>query len=149
MRMIKISSWQPALPGSAATRKKKASSASGSDFAGLIGGFDDDSAAETAPVKQAAPLGATNPLLGLQEISDDEVQRRQAYKTGQMTLEALDELRLGLLQGSLSARVIAQMESLVAAERHRCNDPRLEAILDDIELRAAVELAKLEKERNR
>lgn len=98
-------------------------------------------------VEQAAPLaplaGATS-LLGFQEVDADDFERRKAYKKGRLTLEALSQLRDALLMGSLPMSTIQKLEAVVAAERGTTADPVLNSILDEIELRAAVELAKLE-----
>ncbi|NBR29945.1 MAG: hypothetical protein EBT83_16285 [Betaproteobacteria bacterium] len=59
-------------------------------------------------------------------------------------LDALEQLRDGLLSGSLPVATLRNLERMVAQERALVSDPKLNAVLDDIELRAAVELAKLE-----
>ena len=60
-------------------------------------------------------------------------------------LDRLDDIRIALLTGSLPR---AQLESLRHLAREQIapeDDPQLAAILDEIELRVAVELAKLDK----
>lgn len=83
-------------------------------------------------------------MLSLQEVSDDEVTTKKAVKQGHVTLDILEEFRLGLLTGTLSESSIIQLEKLVSSQRLKTNSAKLNAILDDIELRAAVELAKIE-----
>ena len=58
-------------------------------------------------------------------------------------LDNLEEIRLGLLLGTIPVSRLEQLAQLVRAQREQVNDPKLTAILDEIELRAAVELAKL------
>ena len=58
-------------------------------------------------------------------------------------LDKLEEIRLGLLLGTIPQSRLEQLAHLVRAQREQVNDPKLTAILDEIELRAAVELAKL------
>ena len=53
------------------------------------------------------------------------------------------EIRLGLLLGTIPQSRLEQLAHLVRAQREQLNDPKLTAVLDEIELRAAVELAKL------
>jgi hypothetical protein len=55
----------------------------------------------------------------------------------------LDELRLAILDGRLRPVDLERLTRLVAEQRTAADDPRLAGILDEIELRAAVELAKL------
>ena len=57
-------------------------------------------------------------------------------------LDRLDELRHGLLMGTLTRRDIEKLAQHVRLRREQVNDPRLTEILDQIELRAEVELAK-------
>ena len=46
--------------------------------------------------------------------------------------------------GTLPFSTIRQLEDLVSEQRTHATDPLLQEILDEIEVRAAVELAKLE-----
>lgn len=90
------------------------------------------------------PVSGMSGLLGLQEVDEREEKRRKAIKQGRFTLETLERLRDALLLGSLPVSTIQQLERLVAEERRDPTDPALDAILAEIEVRAAVELAKLE-----
>jgi len=71
------------------------------------------------------------------------VMRQRAIQRGDAMLDELEELRLGLLLGSIPKARLEQLAQMVRARREQLDDPKLIAILDDIELRAAVELAKL------
>jgi hypothetical protein len=83
-------------------------------------------------------------LLGAQEVDDREARRRKAAKRGRLTLDVLSNLRDALLIGALPYSTLRQLERLVAEERDAVEDPILMSILNEIEVRAAVELAKLE-----
>jgi hypothetical protein len=48
-----------------------------------------------------------------------------------------------LLLGTIPASRLESLAQQIRAKREQVSDPRLDQILDDIELRAAVELAKL------
>ncbi len=102
---------------------------------------------EIAGIEAAAPIGGVGNiggLIGLQEVDEREARRRQAVKRGRLTLEALSHLRDALLMGSLPLSTIEKLEKIVTQERNAGTTPALDAILDEIELRAAVEIAKLE-----
>ena len=58
-------------------------------------------------------------------------------------LDRLDEIRDGILCGALSRQRLEELVQNLAARRESSPDPQLAALLDDIELRAKVELAKL------
>ena len=51
---------------------------------------------------------------------------------------------MALLDGDLNVTSLERLRRAVRDERAGTDDPALEAVLDDIELRAAVEMAKLE-----
>lgn len=101
-----------------------------------------------SPSLRAAPpvsgLAASNPLLGLQEISDDSFAKKQAIKHGHASLELLEEVRLSLMCGGIPLAMLHQLETMVTQERQQQPDAELQAILDDIELRVIVERTKLE-----
>jgi len=59
-------------------------------------------------------------------------------------LDALDDLKLDLLDGRLSPDALEALTRSVREQRSLTDDPQLEGLLDEIETRAAVELAKLE-----
>ena len=62
-------------------------------------------------------------------------------------LDLLDEVRHGLLIGVLPEHKLRRLLILSSVKREGFMDPRLGLILSDIELRAKVELAKLEMSR--
>ena len=68
-----------------------------------------------------------------------------AYHFGNRMLDLLDDLRHGLLRGAVPVSKLEGLLSLVRNQRDRIDDPRLAEVLDEIEVRAAVELAKLER----
>lgn len=92
-----------------------------------------------------APLTSLGAILAVQEIDDPLDARRRARDRGEQLLDTLDELRLALLDGRLPAAKLQALRQLATAQRGRVDDPALDAVLDEIELRTAVELAKLER----
>ena len=51
----------------------------------------------------------------------------------------------GLLMGTLPKEKLTELADMVRTRRESCQDPRLAALLDEIELRAEVEIAKLSR----
>jgi hypothetical protein len=94
-------------------------------------------------VHGASPTNSISALLSLQEMSGDEGQSARAKARGEELLARLDELRHALLIGSLSADSLDGLVKLIQSERALTADPQLAETLDEIELRARVELAKL------
>jgi len=68
----------------------------------------------------------------------------QPRRRAEDMLDRLEELRLGLLAGEIPREKLESLERLVQEQRGAVSDPRLSDLLDEIELRARVELAKLD-----
>lgn len=95
-------------------------------------------------VSAGQALGSVDALLAAQSVDTvDDQGKRQAFQRGEDILDKLEEIRRALLGGSLSAAQVQAMAALVRSKRAAVADPRLREILDEIELRAEVELAKL------
>ncbi len=94
-------------------------------------------------VSGTAASVAIDPLLAIQEVADVAFDAARAKARGDAILDRLDELRHGLLMGHLPKQKLRELTSLVRAERVNVQDRRLSDVLDQIELRAEVELAKL------
>jgi hypothetical protein len=84
-------------------------------------------------------------MLALQEVGEVAERNRKARERGNAMLDRLEAIRIGLLDGVVSAETIAELGRLVRDPQDSAGDPRLAGLLDEIELRAAVELAKLEQ----
>lgn len=103
---------------------------------------------DTSNTSSASEISATipvNSLFALQEISNDTPSKQKAISRGFDMVEYLDEIRVGLLTGEVPRSVLSNLDSLVKQWREADYDTDLEEIINEIELRAAVEIAKLEK----
>ena len=103
----------------------------------------DGEAPPVSAVGGGASLAPVDALLALQEVSDDPGGRNRGRRHGEEMLNHLDGLHLGLLSGRMSLGALERLSIMVAAKRGQVDDPQLARILDEIEIRAAVELAKL------
>ena len=95
------------------------------------------------PVSEAVPLAPVGSLFSIQEVGDAGSGRSRGLSRGHDLLDGLEALRRNLVLGSLTESQIEQLKSLAAGGRGSVNDPILAEILNEIEIRAAVELAKL------
>jgi hypothetical protein len=135
---MRVESNRPLKP--AATRRgDRARDAGGTSFAEAL-----TEGELAAPATSAAPAAGISSLLALQEVEDPASRRRRAAQRGDRLLDRLDEIRRGLLAGSLPQGTLAQLRQELREARAATLDPRLDEVLAEIELRAAVELAKLE-----
>ena len=87
-------------------------------------------------------LGSVDALLALQQVDEPLERKRRAVRRGGRLLDLLDRLRLALLGGELGEGELRALAAAVQEQRGSTDDPALEAVLDQIETRAAVELAK-------
>lgn len=83
-------------------------------------------------------------LIALQDVGGPLERRRRAMGRAGAILSALEGLKLDLLEGRLTPAAVQALSRAVREQRALTDDPRLEGVLDEIETRAAVELAKLE-----
>lgn len=96
-----------------------------------------------------AAIGAVDALLVAQAVGDvnDREARQRHIRHAEDILDKLEELRHGLLLGTVPESKLVQLADMVRSRKEACPDPRLAALLDEIELRAEVEIAKLSRGR--
>ncbi len=87
-------------------------------------------------------LGGIDALIALQGIEEPVERRRRAVKHGRRALDALDELKIGLLAGTLDQATLLRLKAVAADLKEGSGDERLDQVLGEIDLRVAVELAK-------
>jgi hypothetical protein len=90
------------------------------------------------------PLTALDSLLALQEVEDSTQGRSKGLKRGEKLLDMLDQIRDGLLAGGIPRETLQRLSQTVSQRQEDFTDPKLQEVLDEIDLRAKVELAKLE-----
>jgi len=83
-------------------------------------------------------------LLALQEVGGPLERRRRAVRRASSILDALEDLKIELLEGTLNPSMLEGLTRAVREQRSVTDDPKLEGLLDEVETRAVVELAKLE-----
>jgi len=97
-----------------------------------------------AQVVTSPSLTAIDTLIALQEVPDLLAGRSKAARRGRDMLDLLEDIRDGLLLGGISRTTLQRLLQLVNVKREEFADPGLSMLLDDIELRARVELAKFQ-----
>jgi hypothetical protein len=117
------------------------------------GDFAPTGSEEAAPAEEARRLESLegvitlSALLALQGVEDPLNKRKRAVGRAGRILDLLDELKLALIDGGASPSMLDRLVGAVREERAVTEDARLDAVLDQIETRAAVELAKLGRSR--
>ncbi|WP_281017780.1 MULTISPECIES: flagellar assembly protein FliX [unclassified Minwuia] len=138
---MKIERKSPAGPSSVARAPRRGSTGTETFQVPQTAGGSSETAAMTGLSGATAPGAVV-----MAQVDDAPDRRRQhnANRAGDM-LDRLDELRLGLLEGRLSSGVLNRLSEQLASHREQENDPQAAEMLDAIDLRVAVELAKLRR----
>lgn len=118
-------------------------SAGGAGFS-LGGGEAAEGTARSGAAAPGIAVSALSAMLSVQEDDTSRGRRRQAVARGNTLLDQLERIRNGLLTGSLPVSTLQRLQEMLADAREGSDDPALTEVLAEIELRAAVELAKLE-----
>jgi hypothetical protein len=123
----------PGLRGTTATRRADKGAARGGEFARHLDGSSQASGAGAASgVSVAAGIAG---ILSLQEVDDATASRKRAVRRAET-----------LLMGTLSRVQLGELAMLVSQRRDSVEDPKLAELLDEIDLRVQVEIAKYEVE---
>ena len=103
--------------------------------------------AQVSSVSGAGGVMGVEALIALQDVESPTERKRRSVRRAGHLLDELDKLKIALLGGDLGPGQLDALARAVREQRSSTDDPRLEAVLDEIETRAAVELAKLEAAR--
>lgn len=114
----------------------------GENFASYLRGT---TTSETKEVQATAAMTSADAIFAAQAVNDEEERqiRRKLVKKGNTLLENLEEIRQGLLLGEISKDKLIEISRLVKQKDVASTDENLQEILQEIELRVEVELAKL------
>ncbi|MBO6673983.1 MAG: flagellar assembly protein FliX [Rhizobiales bacterium] len=117
---------------------------SGEAARGFVVPSQGSSATSSAASSSAGIAGvqSLDAILALQSVDNAEDRERRAVRHGHDLLDQLEALRADLLAGQISPQRVGALLSLIRAKQ-AAEDPKLAALIDDIALRARVELAKL------
>lgn len=99
-------------------------------------------AREARPMAPPMAPASIDALLAMQGIEDSTERRRRSVAKGRSALDALDDLKLGLLSGRLTPATIARLQAAAAELKSSSGDPGLDSVLAAIQLRVEVEIAK-------
>ena len=95
-------------------------------------------------------VGNVDALFSVQEVPDaiDPRSRKLVITYGEELLKSLDELKLGILNGSMPKEKLTDLAQYLRQKRQSSDDALLNEIISEIELRAEVEIAKLSRRAN-
>jgi hypothetical protein len=134
----------PGRVESGIVRRKSSATTGGASFA-----VSDTAETHGSVVAGPGPIAALDSILMLQEMDDSADGRSKGTAHGEQLLNLLDAVRDGLLAGGIPRSTLNRLAVAVTRRHDTFADPKLQDVLDQIELRAHVELAKLEAMDNR
>ena len=112
-----------------------------------VAGADETSGPDA--VDQAGAVLGMGGILAAQSVDPegkpDHRERQRRAAKGAEILDRLEEVRRGLLIGAVPKDRLQELAHMVREKRERGADPVVSRLLDEIELRAEVELAKLSR----
>ena len=115
--------------------------AGGVKFKAQVG--SSEASASAHGVSGSAPITSVDALLALQEVPDATEGRSKGLMRAEEMLEMMEEIRKGILLGSIPVPNLRNLADLARNHQNKTDDPKLNELLSEIELRAEVELAKL------
>lgn len=98
----------------------------------------------TSGVSPTMAADSVSAFLAMQEVPTGKGLMQHSLRQGKQSLEVLDELRRDLLLGQDNAYTLQKMRDQRQRLSSHAHDPRLKSVMDDIDLRLAVEIAKRE-----
>jgi hypothetical protein len=100
---------------------------------------------QTAPTSGVSMVSSVDALIALQDVGGPLERRRRSVRRAGRILDVLDDMKTALLDDGLGPQDLERLRRAVRDERLGTDDATLEGVLDEIETRAAVEIAKLEQ----
>ncbi len=137
---MKIKGPDRVAPG----RVERAKSKKSVDKAAFEKALGSEEVQSSGAMSGTAPITSVNSLLSIQEMQTSTDGRSKGIQRAKGLIEHLEVIRHGLLLGQIPKKRLLNIVKALEAQREKNMDPDLVQIINDIELRAKVELAKLE-----
>jgi hypothetical protein len=109
------------------------------------GGFslgEPEAPRNTSAAGSLRAISTVDALIALQGVEDPTERKKRAVAKGRRALDMLDQLKVGLLDGSVDQSTLSRLKVAADGLNDASGDPGLDAVLGEIDLRVAVELAK-------
>ena len=129
--------------GSNASARVSTASASRRAAAGGFSVAAEEAPKQTAPAAALRTVGGIDALIALQGAGDPTERRRRAVQRGRHALDALDALKVDVLGGTIGPSTLMRLKSATTDLMDASGDAKIDAVLAEIDLRLAVEIAKM------
>lgn len=135
---MKVEGVQKSGASRSASKTKKTSS--NVDFSGVLG--EVDQAKATSQIEAVSAVASIDAVMALQSVDDALFAKKKAVQKGQDILEKLEDLRQSILFGQVKPQDLMKISDQLSSIHQEHLDPKLKNILNEIQLRAEVEMAK-------
>jgi len=137
---MKINGPQSSGPASRPTRPGQA--AGGFSLGGAAGASAAGAKSGVAAMSGPTSVASLMALQGVEGVEGPQERRRRAIRRGHRLLDRLEALKLAHLAGQGDADALKALTQTGGEDRPASEDDGLDAVLDQVDLRVAVELAK-------
>ena len=103
-----------------------------------------DAAKPSGATRAAQSIAGIDAIVTIQSVGDALSSKKRAVRRGNAMLDLLDELRIDLLSGDISSHKLGRLMRLVDEKLPNIEPGPVRDVLEEIELRARVEIAKRE-----
>lgn len=144
INLISVNNTKNVSSSGKASKSKKTSGASSGEFAKLLSG-ELDSASDASHIEGASAAAPVDAIFATQTIGEEEERqlRKRAIKRSENILEKLEAIREGIIRGYISKDKLMETARFIREKKEITTDKKLIDIMEEVELRAEVELAKL------
>ena len=102
---------------------------------------DTDNIEETSPIHN---LTSADNILALQQYDEEKERKKTNIQKSLLALDSLEKLHNSLIHKNPEQAILV-LEQLTFDNREKSTDEALEKVVDDIEIRAAIELEKIKR----
>jgi hypothetical protein len=96
----------------------------------------------TASITSLRAVSSLDSLMALQGVETATDRKKRAVAKGRNALDVLDDLKIGLLDGSVTPSTLARLKVAADGLSEETGDSGLDSVMSEIGLRVAVEMAK-------
>lgn len=134
-------------------KKKSASktSSGGGEFGAMMASQGSSGADASLGASMSSSIASVDVLLAAQSAEDPaqgKAKKRMVVRASSI-LDKLNDVKMSMLSNDINVGHLISIADVVATHREQIIDPEMSAILDEIDLRAHVELAKLQVAKSR
>lgn len=137
------------VSGKPAAGVSKTKAAPKGSFSNLVSapniGSDVEATTPNAATGGVSGVGGIDSIMALQGVDNSQERRNKAMRKGRRMLDALDRLQLSVLDGKTTEAHLGLLQRALTEAREESGDDGLDNALSHIEVRTAVEIAKLER----